>query len=126
TWTVFDAGVRYADKHSRDAQLDISTLQVDTLIRSIASDVRTAAALLTASQAALQSALQAVTAAKQNVDETTILYKQGLAKAIELVDANDSRFAAETGYASAEFSVAEAYLALREAMGLEPLGTVLQ
>lgn len=126
TWTVFDAGVRYADKHSRDAQASISTLQVDTLIRAIASDVRTAAALLTASQAALQSAEQAVTAAKQSLEETTILYRQGLAKAIELVDANDSRFSAETGYATAEFSVAEAYLALREAMGLDPLGTVLQ
>lgn len=126
TWTIFDAGVRYADKHSRDAQASIAVLQVDTLIRSIANDVRTAAALLTASQAALQAAQQAVTAAQQSVDETTILYRQGLAKAIELVDANDSRFSAETGYATAEFSVAEAYLALREAMGLDPLGTVLQ
>ena len=39
-----------------------------------------------------------------------ILYKQGLAKAIELVDANDSRFIAEVNYASAEFAMALAYL----------------
>ncbi len=54
-----------------------------------------------------------VTASRQSVDETAILYKQGLAKAIELVDANDSRFEAETSYAAAQFAVAEAYLALR-------------
>jgi outer membrane protein TolC len=126
TWTVFDAGVRYADKHSRDAQAAISYLQMDTLVRSIANDVRTAAALLAASQAALRSAQGGVTASRQSVDETAILYKQGLAKAIELVDANDSRFEAETSYAAAQFAVAEAYLALRQAMGLEPVGTELR
>jgi outer membrane protein TolC len=126
TWTVFDAGVRYTDKHSRDAQAAISYLQMDTLVRSIANDVRTAAALLAASQAALRSAQGGVTASRQSVQETAILYKQGLAKAIELVDANDSRFEAETSYAAAEFAVAEAYLALRQAMGLEPLGTELR
>jgi outer membrane protein TolC len=126
TWTVFDAGVRYSDKHSRDAQAAISYLQMDTLVRSIANDVRTAAALLAASQAALRYAQGGVTASRQSVEETAILYKQGLAKAIELVDANDSRFEAETSYAAAEFAVAEAYLALRQAMGLEPLGTELR
>ncbi|MEO7113240.1 MAG: TolC family protein [Polyangiaceae bacterium] len=126
TWTVFDAGVRYADKHSRDASASIAALQLDTLVRSVANDVRTASALLAASQAALRSAEGGVTAARQSVDETEILYKQGLAKAIELVDANNSRFLAETSYAAAQFAVAEAYLALRQAMGLEPIGTELR
>jgi len=126
TWTVFDAGARYADKHSRDASASIAALQVGTLVRSIANDVRTASALLAASQAALRSAEGGVTSSRQSVDETAILYKQGLAKAIELVDANNSRFLAETSYAAAQFAVAEAYLALRQAMGLEPIGAELR
>jgi len=70
--------------------------------------------------------MQARDAAQQNVDETAILYRQGLAKAIELIDANDSRFTADVNYAGAQYSMAVAYLNLRQAMGLDPLGTELK
>ena len=62
----------------------------------------------------------------QSVEETAILYRQGLARAIELVDATDQRFTAEVNHASAEFTMAQAYLSLRQALGLEPLGTELK
>jgi outer membrane protein TolC len=60
------------------------------------------------------------------VEETAILYRQGLAKAIELVNANDTRFTAEINQASAEYAMAQAYLGLRQALGLDPLGTDLR
>jgi outer membrane protein len=126
TWTLYDAGVRYADKHSRDAQAEIADLTVQQLFRSVDAQVRSAVALLAASQGAFHVADEAVRAARQSVSETEILYKQGLAKAIELVDANDSRFLAEVNYASAEFAVAQAYLGLRQALGLDALGTQLK
>ncbi len=125
SWTIYDAGARYADKHSRDAQAAISDLNLQQLVRNVDAQVRSAVALLGAAQAEFQVAAQARDAARQNVDETAILYKQGLAKAIELVDANDSRFTAEVNYAGAQYSMAEAYLNLRQAMGLDPLGTEL-
>jgi outer membrane protein TolC len=125
SWILYDAGVRYSDKHSRDALANIADLQEELLVRQIETDVRIAAAALASAQAALLAANDNVVAARKSVDETETLYKQGLAKAIELTDANDSRFEAEVGYASAEFAMAAAYLALRQAMGLEPLGTVL-
>jgi outer membrane protein TolC len=62
-----------------------------------------------------------VTASRKSADETAILYHQGLAKAIELVDANEQRFLAEVTYAEAEFSLASAYFALLQAMGRGPL-----
>src|SRR5262249_50769978 len=99
SWTLYDQGIRYADKHSRDAQAEISDLNLQQLGRSIGSQVRSAAALLVAAQAAFAVAENAVSAARQSVDETAILYRQGLAKAIELVDANDTRFASEINYA---------------------------
>ncbi|HTB72544.1 MAG TPA: TolC family protein [Polyangiaceae bacterium] len=123
TWTLYDAGARYADKHSRDAQASIAELNLQQLARNVDAQVRSAIALLAAAQAEFQGAGQARDAARQNVDETAILYRQGLAKAIELVDANDSRFTAEVNYAGAQYSMAEAYLNLRQAMGLDPLGT---
>jgi outer membrane protein TolC len=125
TWVLYDAGTRYADKRSRDAQADIADLQVQTLIRSIDTDVRTAFSSLQAAQAAFRSAADAVAAAARSVSETETLYRQGLAKALELTDANDQRFAAEVAYANAQYAMALDFLALREAMGLDPLGTVL-
>ncbi len=126
TWPLFDAGVRYADKRSRDAQANIADLTTDTLVRTVDAQVRESAYALVAAQNALDASARALDAAKRSADETTVLYKQGLAKAIELVDANDSRFLAEVNYATAEYSVALAYLALRQALGLDPLGTELQ
>jgi outer membrane protein TolC len=125
-WTLYDAGVRYADKHSRDAQASIADLSLQELVRTVDSQVRSAAASLLASQGAFRVAGQALEAARQSVDETQILYKQGLAKAIELIDANDQRFAAEVNYASAEYAMAQSYLGLRQSLGLDPLGTELR
>jgi outer membrane protein TolC len=126
TWTLYDAGVRYADKHSRDAQAEISELNLQLLLRTVDSQVRSAAALLAAAQAAFHVAADGANYARQNVDETAVLYKQGLANALELVDANDSRFTAEVNYAAAEFAMAQAYLGLRQALGLDVLGTELR
>jgi outer membrane protein TolC len=123
---LYDAGVRYADRHARDAQASVADLTLRELVRTVDAQVRSAAAALAASQNAFRVADQAVQAARQSVDETQALYKQGLAKAIELVDANDSRFAAEVNYASAEYAMAQAYLGLRQALGLDPLGTELR
>jgi outer membrane protein TolC len=125
-WAIFDQGVRYADKHSRDATADIADLTLQQLVRSVDEQVRSTTALLVAAQAAFRVAQDAVNAARLSVDETAILYRQGLAKAIELVDANDTRFTAEINYASAEFGMAQAYLTLRQALGLDPLGTELK
>jgi outer membrane protein TolC len=123
SWSLYDQGVRYADKHSRDAQAAIADLNLQQLGRNIDAQVRSAALALAAAQAALRVAQDAANAARQSVEETAILYRQGLAKAIELVDANDQRFAAETNYATAQYAVAQAHLNLRQALGLDPLGT---
>lgn len=122
SWAIFDAGARSADARSRDAQAAIADLTADSLIRTIDAQVRTAAVALISAQLALAAAQGAMDAARKSADETAILYHQQLAKAIELLDANEQRFAAEVNFAEAQFSVASAYLALRQAMGLDPLG----
>jgi outer membrane protein TolC len=121
SWLIYDGGARHADIRARDAQADIADRQTAALQRSIEADVRSAAIQLAAAQQALASARDARDASRKGSDEAAILYKQGLAKAIELVDANEQRFVAEVNYATAEFDVVNAYLALRQAMGLAPL-----
>jgi outer membrane protein TolC len=125
SWTIFDAGTRSADARSRDASAAIADLTAVSMARTVESQVRTAAASLQSAQQALAAARDAMTAARKSADETAILYHQQLAKAIELLDANEQRFAAEVNFAVAQFSVASAYLALRQAMGLDPLGEQL-
>jgi outer membrane protein TolC len=121
SWTIWDGGAREADSKARDAAAEIDDLQTQMLARSVENDVRTAAAQLTAAQNALSGAQDAVEASRTSVEETSQLYNNGLAKAIELVDANEQRFTAEVSYAEAEYAVANAYLALRQALGLTPL-----
>jgi outer membrane protein TolC len=125
SWTIFDSGVRSADARSRDAQATIADLTTDALVRTVDAQVRTAALSLGSAQQSLVAAGDAMAASRKSASETAILYHQQLAKAIELLDANEQRFAAEVNFAVAQFSVATAYLALRQAMGLDPLGDPL-
>ncbi len=121
SWSIYDAGARDADARSREASAAIADLNTQALVRSIDAQVRAAAAQLIASQQALGAAKAAMDSSRKSADETAILYRQGLAKAIELVDANEQRFLAEVNYAEAEFSLATTYLSLLQAMGRGPL-----
>ena len=119
-WSIWDAGNRDADERAREAAAAIADLNTDTLVRTIDQQVRTAAAQLTAAQQSLIGAQDARDASRKSATETATLYHQGLAKAIELVDANEQRFEAEVAYAEAEYAVANAYVSLRQAMGEGP------
>jgi len=121
SWSIYDAGSRDADERSRAANATIADLTADALARTIDAQVRAAHAQLVASQQALAASQVAMDAARKSADETAILYRQGLAKAIELVDANEQRFLAEVNHAEAQFSLATAYLSLLQAMGRGPL-----
>jgi len=125
SWALYDQGQRYADARARSAQAEIADLQALALARTVASQVWSAAASLQAAQGAYAVADAAVAVARKNADETAALYKQGLAKAIELIDANDQLFLAEVSDAEARYAMALAYLDLRSSLGLDPLGLEL-
>jgi outer membrane protein TolC len=120
TWGIFDAGFRYADRRTRVAQAESQALDEALLRRSVETDVALALASLRASREALRISEEAVTAAMQSVDETEILYRQGLARAIELTDANARRFDAEVNRAASRLAMEQAYFELRFALGLGP------
>jgi outer membrane protein TolC len=126
SWILYDAGVRYSDKRSRDASAEIADLQAATLERTVENEVRTSLVALASTQATFAVAERGVVLARKNAEETGALYKQGLAKAIELVDANDQLFNAEVSEVQARYAMALAYLSLRNTLGLDPLGTELR
>jgi outer membrane protein TolC len=125
TWTLYDAGARYADRKTRLAQADSQSLDERQLRRSIATDIAVAIAILRTARENYRLAEVSAAAAKRNTEESEILYRQGLARAIELTDANASRYAAEVAVESAKLQMEQAYLGLRQALGIDPVGDPL-
>lgn len=121
-WPVFDAGQRAADRAERTAQVRGAQLELDLLLRDVDRQLRSAAVQLTTEQAALREAGAALRAARRNAEETTVLYREGLASALELADATQRLFEAEVAEVTARYRMALAYLSLREAEGVAPLG----
>jgi outer membrane protein TolC len=122
TWELFDGGERYAERDERQALATIADLDTRALEREVALDVRGARVALEQSQAAMRAATVAVEAARRNGAETTELYRQGLARALEVSDASVRLFEAEVGLASERFGLGRAFLGWRAALGLDALG----
>jgi outer membrane protein TolC len=120
TWNIYDAGVRYADRRQRLAQAESQALDERALRRSIATDVAAALASLRAAREAYRLAGEGVEATRKHTAETETLYQQGLARALEVVEANSRRFEAEVNRETTKFAMAQAYLDLRLAIGLDP------
>lgn len=121
SWQIFDAGVRYADRDQRLAQLESARLDEKILRRSVQTDIQLALAALHAARGNFNAARSTVAAAQKNAEETAVLYQQGLAKAIEVSDANDQQFQAEVTGAAAKLAMEQAYLDLRSALGFGPI-----
>lgn len=121
TWTIFDAGVRYGDRRSRMAQAESAALDLRLAKRTTSTNIAASVVVLDAAKEALKVAEQGINAARDNISETEILYKQGLARAIELIDANAKRFDAEANLASAKLTMIQAFFDLENAMGVGPL-----
>lgn len=122
-WPVFDAGVRSAERAERNALVRGAELELEFERRDVERELRSAAVQLTTEQAALREAIAALRAARKNADETSALYREGLASALELADANRQLFEAEVAEVTARYRMVIAYLSWREASGLGPVGS---
>ena len=120
-WPVFDAGVRSAERAERNALVRGAELELEFERRDVERELRSAAVQLTTEQAALREAIAALRAARKNADETSALYREGLASALELADANRQLFESEVAEVTARYRMVIAYLSWREASGLGPV-----
>ena len=121
-WPVFDGGERGAERAERLALARAAELDASLLDRRVELDLRQALVAIASEQASIRSALTAVTVARRNAVETQELYRQGLASALEVTDANVRLFEAEVEAARANYQLALAYLDLRAASGRTPQG----
>jgi outer membrane protein TolC len=85
-------------------------------------DIQRARVELTNAQAALRQGELAAAQARRNAEETSILYRQGLATALAVADASLRLFEAEVALARTRYVLGVALLDLRAAVGLDPLG----
>jgi outer membrane protein TolC len=122
TWSVFDGGERYADRRERLALARALELEATARTRRVDVAVDRARVALRTSQSALALNEVAVRAARQNAEETSILYRQGLVSSLALSDAQVRQFEAEVALARARYALGTALLELRAAVGLDPLG----
>jgi outer membrane protein TolC len=122
TWFLFDGGERFADRAERIALARIAALTRDATARRIALDVRSALVSLEIADAAVRQATVGADIARKNAGETEVLYRQGLARAIEVADANVRLFEAEVALARERYARGQAWLGLRAALSQDPLG----
>lgn len=122
SWPVFDAGLRSSERREREALVRGAELQLELAHRGVERELRSAAVQLRTEQAALREATAALRAARKNAEETNALYREGLASALELADANQRLFEAEVAEVTARYRMVLAYLSWREASGIGPVG----
>ncbi len=126
TWELFDGGEGLAERAERLSTLRAAELGISLRSRSIEVEIRQAAALLTSEQAAIRQAASAVKAATKNSVESSELYREGLATALERSVATVQLFEAEVSEVRAKYALALAYLNLRAAKGLDPLPSIVE
>jgi outer membrane protein TolC len=122
TWRLYDGGEASASRAERLALARAADLDAQAVERRVALEVRSALVALASRQAAIRQASVAVDVARKNADQAAELYRQGLASALQVADANVRLFESEVALARARYGLALAYLDLRAARGLHPLG----
>ncbi len=122
SWTLFDGLARFSDRKERQALAKLADLDVQAATRRVDVEVREALVSLDNQRASLKQASVAYDVAKKNAAETAELYRQGLASALEVADANVSLFEAEVALVQERYGLGVAFLNLEAALGLDPFG----
>lgn len=122
SWALYDGGERHAERHERSALARVADLETHAAVRRVELEVRRARVGIEQSQQAVRAAGAALDAARRNAVEMSELYRQGLARALELADASVRLFEAEVALAGERFGLGRAFLGLRAAVGLDPQG----
>jgi outer membrane protein TolC len=122
SWNLFDGLARFGQQREQRALAKLADLDLQAATRRVDLEVREALVSLANQRAALKQATTAHEIAKKNAAETTELYRQGLASALQVADANVSLFEAEVAFVQERYGLGVAFLSLEAALGLDPFG----
>jgi outer membrane protein TolC len=122
TWALFDGFARNGEYGERKALAELADLNVKASLRQVELQVREGLVSLENQRAALKQAIVAHDVAGRNATEIAELYRQGLASALEVADANVRMFEAEVTLVRERYGLAISYLNFEAALGLDPFG----
>lgn len=119
-WTLFDGGVRDAQRHLAAAQAAEATARAQVLGDAIRDDLENGRQFLETKRAALQAAVRAVALAQETLDLVRSQYEAGTVTQVDLLQAQDNLVAARETVAQSRLDVAVADVTLRRAAGTFP------
>ena len=122
TWALFDGFARNGEYGERRALARLADLGVQASLRQVELEVREGLVSLENQRAALKQAVVAHDVSVRNATEIAELYRQGLASALQVADANVRMFEAEVTLVRERYGLAIAYLNFEAALGLDPFG----
>lgn len=122
SWSLFDGGARFGQRKEQLALARLADLDYQATTRQVDVQVRESLVSLANQRASLKQSTVAHEVAKKNAAETAELYRQGLASALEVADANVSLFEAEVALVQERYGLGVAFLNLEAALGLDPFG----
>lgn len=122
SWTLFDGLTRFGQRKEQKALAKLADLDLQAATRRVDVEVRQALVSLANQRASLKQASVAQDIARKNASETTELYRQGLASALQVADAIVSLFEAEVAFVQERYGLGVAFLNLEAALGLDPFG----
>jgi outer membrane protein TolC len=119
-WTLFDGGVRDAQRHLAAAQAAQAAAQAQVLSDSIRDDLENQRRYLETKQQALQASQRAVTLAQETLGLVRSQYEAGTVTQVDLLQAQDNLVAAQEALAQSRFDVSVADVTLRHTAGTFP------
>ena len=122
SWALFDGLARFGQRKEQKALARLADLDVQAATRRVDVEVRQALVSLANQRASLKQAAAAQEVARKNASETAELYRQGLASALQVADANVRLFEAEVALVQERYGLGVAFLNLEAALGLDPFG----
>jgi len=122
SWALFDGFARNGLHSEYKALAELAELDVRASLRQVELQVREALVSLENQRASFRQAKVAHEVALKNAAEIAELYRQGLASALQVADANVALFEAEVALVQERYGLGVSFLNLEAALGLDPLG----
>ena len=119
-WTLYDGGIRDAQRKLAVAQRDENEAKLDLLKDQVRDDVYNAERALTTRRRALETATRSVRLSKETLDLVQVQHDAGTATQLDLLQAQDNLVAAEVALAQARFDLSLGGLSLERLSGSFP------
>ncbi len=117
TWTLYDGGFRYGKRRQAEAQAAFARAGADAQRLAVRQEVEDTRRDLRVARERLRLAETQAGLAGDTAASARRAFEAGVVSSLEVIDANDRLYAAETGLADARARLANARLALSRALG---------